>query len=464
VKVTDGLGNVGTQALSLRVIAPFSFSQTSHATGTNPTAMISADFNSDGKLDLAITNTADGNISILLGNGDGTFTAAALSPLAAGTNPDALAAVDLNNDGKLDLVVAIAGTNSVVVFPGNGDGTFQAAVAYSVGTYPSFIVTGDFNGDGKPDLAVSNQNNATVSILLGNGDGTFQQPAVAYPAGTTDVANVAVGDFNKDGKLDLAVTNPSSDTVSILIGNGDGTFPAPVTYATGNPAAHPIAVTVFDFNGDGNLDLAVTNLNAKNVAILLGNGDGTFQSRVTYTTTNGIFIGPSAISTGDFNGDGKIDLATSNQEDNTASILLSNGDGTFQSPLEFPTGAFASSLAAGDFNGDGRLDLAVTNYTDNTVSVLLHLPQPPTNAVITAVTATQVSVSWTASLSTVTGYNVYRSTTPGTGYTKVNASPVVGTGYTDTTVVSGTPYYYVVSAVDANGLESQKSNEVTASP
>jgi hypothetical protein len=463
VTVTDGLGNVGTQALSLRVIAPFSFSETSYATGTNPTAMISADFNQDGKLDLAITNTADGTVSILLGNGHGTFTAAASSPVAAGTNPDALAAVDLKNDGKLDLLVAIAGTNSVVVFPGNGDGTFQAAVAYSVGTYPSFIVTGDFNGDGKSDLAVANQNSHSVSILVGNGDGTFQ-PAVPYPAGTTDVANVAVGDFNKDGKLDLAVTNPSSDTVSILIGNGDGTFPAPVTYATGNPGDHPIAVIAFDFDGDSNLDLAVTNLNAETVAILLGDGHGTFHSRIAYPTTTGSLIGPSAITTGDFNGDGKIDLAITDQVEGTASILLGKGNGTFQSPLEFSTGTFAAGVATGDFNGDGRLDLAVTNYTDNTVSVLLHLPQPPTNAVITAVTATQVSVSWTASSSIVTGYNVYRSTTPGTGYTKLNASPVVGTGYTDTTVMSGTPYYYVVSAVDANGLESPKSNEVTALP
>jgi hypothetical protein len=262
----------------------------------------------------------------------------------------------------------------------------------------------------------------------------------------------------------LAVTNPSADTISILIGNGDGTFPAPVTYATGDPAAHPIAVTVFDFNGDGKLDLAVTNLNAKNVAILLGNGDGTFQSRVTYTTTNGIFMGPSAITTGDFNGDGKIDLATSNQEYNTASILLGNGDGTFQNALEFSTGNFASTLAAGDFNGDGRLDLAVTNYTDSTVSVLLHLPQPPTNVVKSSVTATQVALAWTASSSTVTGYNVYQATTSGGTYAKLNATPVPGNAYTDTTVTHGTPYYYVVRAVDANGLESVNSNEVTATP
>jgi hypothetical protein len=374
-----------------------------------------------------------------------------------------VAAGDLNGDGNLDLVVANSGDNAVSVFLGNGNGTFQPGVTYSVGSYPFFVATGDFNGDGLSDLAVANQNDHSISILVGNGDGTFK-PAVAYLVGTTDVANLAVGDFNKDGKLDLAATNPSSDTVSILIGNGDGSFQAPVAYPTGNLGDHPIAVTAFDFNGDGNLDLAVTNLNAKTVAILLGNGGGTFQAAVPYSTTTGFFIGPSAMTTGDFNGDGKIDLAITDQDDNTASILLGNGDGTFQSPLEFPTGNFAVGVAAGDFNGDGRLDLAVASHNDNTVSVLLHLPQPPTNVATTGVT-TQVPLAWTASLSTgVSGYNVYRATTSGGLYTKINASLVAGNAYTDTTVVQGTTYHYVVTAVDANGLESVNSNEVTAMP
>ena len=465
VQVKDSASpqNIGTQALALRLISPFSFNQTPYATGTNPTAVISEDFNKDGKLDLAIANTGAGTVSILLGNGDGTFTAAQSSPLAAGTNPQALVAGDLNGDGNVDLAVANSLDNTVSVFLGNGDGSFQAGVTNTVGNYPFSVAAGDFNGDGIPDLAVANQNGHSVSILLGNGNGTFQA-AVAYSVGTTDVANVAVGDFDKDGKLDLAVTNPSSDSVWILPGVGDGTFQAPVAYATGNAGDHPIAVTALDFNGDSSLDLAVTNLNAKTVAILLGNGDGTFRPRVPYSTTTDFFIGPSAMTTGDFNGDGKADLAITDQEDNSASILLGNGDGTFQSPLEFPTGNFATGVAAGDFNGDGRLDLAVANHHDNTVSVLLHLPQPPTNVVATGVTATQVPLAWTASLSTVTGYNVYQATTSGGPYTKLNGIPEAGNAYTDTSVAHGTTYYYVVRAVDANGMESVKSNEATAMP
>jgi hypothetical protein len=338
--------------------------------------LISADFNADGKLDLAIANSGDNTVTILLGNGDGTFT---FKPtLTTGSVPYSLTAGDFNNDGKLDLAVtnfANGAPSTVSIFIGNGDGTFKPAVSYTVGSGPSSVVTGDFNRDGKLDLAVANQNDHTVSILLGNGDGTFQAnadyPAVIAGAGTLDVADVALGDFNGDGKLDLAVTNPSTDQVSILLGNGDGTFQNPVSYSTGAAGSHPIAVNAADFNNDGILDLAVTNLNAKNVAIFLGNGDGTFKPQVSYSTTGGTIIGPSAMTTGDFNGDGIVDLAITDQHDNSVSILLGNGDGTFQKPLEFATGNLSAGVAAGDFNGDGRLDVAVANFSSYTVSVML---------------------------------------------------------------------------------------------
>jgi hypothetical protein len=464
VQVTDSVGNVGTQALTLRLITAVSVSRADVAVGTNPYGLISADFNGDGKPDLAVANSGDNTVSVLLGNGGGTFTAQQ-PKLATGSVPYSLTAGDFNGDSKLDLAVtnfANGVPSTVSIFLGNGDGTFQAPATYAAGSGPISVITGDFNGDSKLDLAVANQNDHSVSILLGNGDGSFQAH-VDYPAGTSDVAAVATGDFNGDGKLDLVLANPSSATVSVLLGNGDGTFGAPVAYATGTSGDHPIAVSAVDFNGDGKLDLAVTNLNAKTVAILLGNGNGTFQPKVSYPTTNGGFIGPTAMTTGDFNGDGKIDLAITDQGDNSVSILLGNGDGTFQSPLEFTTGSFATGVAAGDFNGDGRLDLAVANFSSNNVSIMLHLPQPATNLLVSGVTTGQVGLSWTSSLSTgIAGYNVYRGATSGGPYVPINSGVVIASTFTDLTVGSGTTYFYVVTTVDTGGLESVFSNEVSA--
>jgi FG-GAP-like repeat/Abnormal spindle-like microcephaly-assoc'd, ASPM-SPD-2-Hydin/FG-GAP repeat len=361
----------------------------SPGTGNYPYSVAVGDFNGDGKLDLAVVNTDSNTVSILLGHGDGTFTQASGSPVSVGSNPVTVAVGDFNGDGKLDLAVANEVDNTVSILLGNGDGTFTAASGspVGVGLFPVSVAVGDFNGDGKLDLAVSNAcgsssscSSGTVSILLGNGDGTFT-PASGSPGVGNFPESVAVGDFNGDGKLDLAVANEYDNTVSILLGNGDGTFNAGPTLGTGN---YPYSVAVGDFNGDGKLDLAVVNTDGNTVSILLGNGDGTFSLKSSPGVSN-----PLSVAVGDFNGDGKMDLAVGNSYYSAVSILLGNGDGTFN-PGPMPGGGFApQSVAVGDFNGDGRLDVAAVAYDNNAVFVVVQQPAPEVGVPATLVFGNQ---------------------------------------------------------------------------
>ena len=302
---------------------------------------------------------------------------------AAGTNPASVAVGDFNRDGVPDVAVANYGSNTVSVLLGNGDGTFQPALTLAADANPEFVAVSDFNRDGVPDLVVACSGSNSVSVFLGNGDGTFQ-PARNFAANGGQ--SVAVGDFNGDGVQDLAVADynlnnvPGSDTVSVLLGNGGGTFQPARTFATAG--MNPVTVAVGDFNGDGRPDLAVTNsANTSsgavpgNVSVLLGNGDGTFQPARTLN----VGITPAFVAVRDFNGDGRQDLAVANFRSNTVSVLLGNGDGTFLAARNFAAGAGPLSFAVGDFNGDGVSDLAVANFDfniqgPNTVSVLLGNP------------------------------------------------------------------------------------------
>ena len=292
---------------------------------------------------------------------------AAASNYSAPSFPTFVALSDFNADGRPDLAVASFNggqPGNVYILRGNGGvgGTFQAAVPYGVGLSPVSVAVGDFNADGRPDLAVANQGSNNVSILRGNGNSTFQA-AVNYAVGTGPTS-VAVGDFNADGRPDLAVANRNSNNVSILLGNVSGTFQAAVNYAVGT---FPLSVAVGDFNGDGRPDLAVANQFSNNVSILLGNVSGTFQAAVNYTVgTQSRFV-----AAGDFNFDGRLDLVVANGGSSTVSILLGNGNGTFQAAVNYAVGANPVSVAVGDFNIDGRPDLAVANGTSNNVSILL---------------------------------------------------------------------------------------------
>jgi hypothetical protein len=335
--------------------------------GKNPNNVKIGDFNGDGKLDIVAANSDANNVGVLLGNGDGTFRP--VHTYGAGDVPYTVLVGDFNLDGKLDLAVAniaYTGTPSVSILLGNGDGTFQPAKNFSAGDQPTELVMGDFNRDGKPDLAVGNRTQNTVSILLGNGDGAFRAP-LSYPTGITPYS-LATGDFNLDGNLDLAVANSASHNVSVLLGNGDGTFQEARNYLadTGHWGAYSVAVG--DFNGDKKPDLAVANFSDNTVGVLLGNGDGTFQSEEVFKTGDW----PFDVAVEDFNGDGKLDLVSANNS-NTLSLLLGNGDGSFQAVQNYPTGYSPCSVAVGDFNGDGKPDVALADRGDGTISVLLNI-------------------------------------------------------------------------------------------
>ena len=245
--------------------------------------------------------------------------------------------------------------------------SFTGPTNFTAGDGPVSVAVGDFNGDGKPDLAVANELSlfpSNVSVLLGSATGSFGGPT-NFPVGDfTFPFSVAVGDFNGDGKPDLAVANSFAGNVSVLLGNGTGGFTGPTNFPAGSD---PASVAVGDFNGDGKPDLAVANQSSGNVSVLLGNGTGGFTGPTNFPAGNH----PFSVAVGDFNGDGKPDLAVANEFSNNVSVLLGNGTGGFTGPTNFPAGIDPVSVAVGDFNGDGKPDLAVANQSPPKVSVLL---------------------------------------------------------------------------------------------
>jgi hypothetical protein len=354
------------ESLADRIVPSFAAPLTL-GVGSGPASVAVGDFNGDGARDLVVANRDSNTVSVLLGNGHGSFQAAV--NYAVGTLPHSVAVGDFNRDGITDIAVACAGgwfsPGSVSVLLGNRGGTFQAARNFAT-SGSTAVAVGDFNRDGILDIVVGNASNLDVGVLLGNGDGSFR--TAGHYAQMGRPLSVAVGDFNRDGILDIAVANSAmlggSPGLSVMLGNGDGSFrPAGSYYVGGSP----VSVAVGDFNGDGVADLAVATSSqfggSDGVSVLLSNGNGTFQAR-RFNAGNY----PNAVAVGDFNGDGRLDLAVAGT---TMSVLLGNGDGSFQAPQNVNAGDYPSAMAVGDFNGDGLADLAVANGTTN-VSILLN--------------------------------------------------------------------------------------------
>ena len=393
--VSTSVADPTKSASAAVTISPINFTSQNYPAGDNPDGVAVVDFNGDGKLDIAVADYGNpssgdnGGVSILLGNGDGTFQPAKL--ISAGKNPNSIAVGDFNNDGKQDLLVAdygdrsSGGSGNLTVLLGNGDGTFQPPITLTAGPEPFELAVGDFNNDGTLDFAVTDFS-AGVYLFLGNGEGTFQPPALVN-TGNWPSAIVA-HDFNGDGKLDLAVAGSpvsgSDSTVSILLGNGDGTFALPVPYVLNEFL--PTSIAIADLRDDGVMDLAITTYACffgvcrAPVETLIGNGDGTFQSSQGLGLPNAAWIilyppdVPLSLQAASFSGNAKADLVEVIGP--YVAVFPGNGDGTFKGVLTFSADQAPFNLAIGDFKGDGKPDIVVANSQSNDITVSLNASVP----------------------------------------------------------------------------------------
>ncbi len=398
------------------------------------------DFNRDGRQDFLVCGT-DGRVTVGLGNGDGTFQVTPPQQLLQYSSPTAVAVGDFNLDGKVDLAVTQA--TSLTVLLGNGDGTFSKWFGTETGAIAVGIAVGDWNEDGILDLAVANDSSASPTIYLGNGDATFT--AAASPVTDSGSRGVLTADFNGDGIADLAVEREDADgTMGIYLGNGDGTFtalsPAPSfgTYIS--------FIVIGDFNQDGKADIAATSAASSSVSIFLGNGDGTFTQAATSPTTSG--IGPGSIVIGDFNGDHIPDLvveAGNSDPRAGATVLLGNGDGTFQTAGSFAAGTASYYMASADFNGDGDTDLIlvddyafIANVQYAVNPVYGFLAQPTRNATATASSISPVGTGDDLVMASYAGDPSFESgTSPAIGITAERLPTTLTVFATPTTTTFG---------------------------
>ena len=355
----------------------------SYNVGIGPVALTAADFRGNGLLDLAVVNEIDNTLSILTNQGAGTFVQASGSPITLGASrasaaavPVAIASGIFTASGFPNPLITDPVGNTVTVLLSNGDDTFKTATGspIAVGKQPSAIVTGDFNADGNQDFVVTNFTDNTLSVFLGNGDGTFRQEIgspFALPSSVAGPIAMVSGDFNADGKLDLAIVNQTTNNVTILLGNGDGTF-AQATNSPISVGTFPVAIAAGDVNGDSHTDIAIVNQSDNTVTVLLGNGDGTFTAALNSPLKTGQT--PTGIAIADFNGDGKEDIAVTDPQTDSVSVFLGLGQGLFAPAFELPVGTNPTAILAANLTSGSLPDVAITDDPSGTtgqVTVIL---------------------------------------------------------------------------------------------
>lgn len=344
------------------------------AAGTDPAAVATADLTGDSNLDLVVVSRTSDDAHVYVGDGNGGFVF--LQSFSVGNFPQGVGAADLDGDTRQDLVTTAVPFNTGTTTPwlGIGDGTFVSGSVLTADDGTRAVAIVDIDDDGRLDIVVTNPTRDNISVFLGDGDGTFGSeirtsvgPSVSFPT------DLAVADFDEDGNLDVVTSNAQSvdDSLALLRGDGDGTFQASTAFAT--TCDRPESVVAGDFDGDENVDVAAACFFSGDVVVMLGNGNGTFDSPVLYELSNS--ASPYWILRGDFDNDGIDDLVTSNN--GSFSVLPGNGDGTFDDEIDtVAVGTFFGAVA-GDYDEDGRLDLAFANPGQNELWIYLNTTASP---------------------------------------------------------------------------------------